>query len=619
MTRNTRSTVALMAAVALGMAGCASSTPNRAGGRDLPEVTVLEIAQLNDVAPAQVRAYAAEVEKQSHGSLSLSFNDYWHKGEIDFEKNTLEDVTSGRVPGAWVGVRALDLIGVTSFKPLVAPLLVDSQAMQERIFSEEIPLEMARGLEGHGLVAVAVLPGPMRKVLGVRKPFRERADFRFADLGIQGGGIPEATATTLAETFTRMPSGANLAGVDAYEQQVENVVGTFYGLEAKFITANVNLWPQAMVVVLNEASYRALTDAQREVLRTAATNAIPAALEATQSEEDSAVAKLCGQGVAFPRSSDLQLDGLRHVVQSVHDEIADDPGNARMLDRLTDLRAAVAAPPDVSACPPPGSLVGGGSFPEGTYEMVLENDVRLQCTDGPTQGTPGRQSWFSLEVHGDRLTMRQRIDSQTAAQQVVYSGAYSTFRDGVQIGKLNGRWSFDGAALQLRDMTGGSCGDAAIWTTNPWVLRSGPAQDASVPDGTYETVLSTDDRHLCDGRPEEVYLNPESIAPGTQTHTWYLSFTLDGGAMTQFESEVSSMSTGTLAWAGTYRVYGNTFELTDLTRAERFFLYPAHRDLLSATFTFDGTTLTLKPVGSWPCDAKVVWTLHPWTLTRKAP
>ena len=51
-----------------------------------------------------------------------------------------------------------------------------------------------------------------------------------------------------------MPSGARLAGVDAYESHVENIVGSFYGLEAKYITANVNLWPQAMAVVLNEAS-----------------------------------------------------------------------------------------------------------------------------------------------------------------------------------------------------------------------------------------------------------------------------------------------------------------------------------------------------------------------------
>ena len=275
MARDTRSTLALMVAVVLCLAACTSSTQDRAGGAGLQKVTVLEIAQLDDVAPSQVRAYADEVAKQSHGSLRLHFNDSWRKGELDFEKGTLEDVTRGEVPGAWVGVRSLDLIGVTSFRPLVAPMLVDSQAVQDRIFSEGIPLEMARGLEGHGLVAVAVLPGPMRKVLGVRKPFLDPSDFRDTTLGIQGGDVPEATATFLGATFNRMQSGASLAGVDAYEQQVESIFGNFYAREAKYVTANLNLWPQAMAVVLNEASYRALTFAQREALGRAATHRPP--------------------------------------------------------------------------------------------------------------------------------------------------------------------------------------------------------------------------------------------------------------------------------------------------------------------------------------------------------
>ena len=622
MTGNTRSTVArvaLVAAVVLGAVGCSSSAQDRAGGRGLQEVTVLEIAQLEDGAPPQVEAYAAEVDTQSHGSLRLHFTDSWRKGEVDFERHTLKDVTEGRIQGAWVGVRSLDLIGVSSFQPLVAPLLVDSHAVQDRIFTSGIPAEMARSLQGHGLVALAVLPGPMRKVLGVRKPFREPADFRGAVLGIQGGAVPEATAKALGATFTRMPSGAGLALVDAYEQHVENIFDHIYGLDAKYVTANVNLWPQAMAVVLNETSYRALTPAQRQVLRTAATSAIPPALDATRAEDHSGVVKLCGQHVAFPPASDLQLAELRRTVQPVYDEIAQAPGNARMLDRLADLRAAVAAPPDASACGSRAQDSGGGSFPQGTYEMVLDNDVRSQCTDGPRHGAPGGKTWFSLQVRDGQVAITQRIDSQTAPEESAYTAVYSAFKDKVQIGDLNATWSYDGTALRLRDMTGGSCDTTAIWTTNPWIPRpTAPQKTTGIPDGTYETVLSPADRHLCDRTPEEVYVNPESIAPGVHPRTWYLSFTLDGGAVRQFENEVSRMTTGTLYWAGKYHVYGDTLVLTDLTSAERFFQYTAHRDLLIATFTFDGTTLTLKPASSWPCDARVLWTLHPWTLTKRA-
>ncbi|TQN45118.1 TRAP-type C4-dicarboxylate transport system substrate-binding protein [Humibacillus xanthopallidus] len=614
MTRGARSTVALMVAAVLGLVGCTSSTTDRAGGRGLQAVTVLEIAQLDDAAPSQVQAYATEVEKESHGSLRLHFNDFWHKGEVDFEKHTLEDVTGGRMPGAWVGVRSLDLVGVTSFQPLVAPLLVDSQAMQDRIFSAGIPLEMARGLEGHGLVAVAVLPGPMRKVLGVRKPFREPEDFRRALLGIQGGEIPESTAKALGATFTRMPSGARLSAVDAYEQQVDNIFGSFYGLAAKYVTANINLWPQAMAVILNQAAYRELTDTQREILRKAAGDAIPAALKATQSEDDAGVAKLCGQDVAFPTSSDLQLAALRRAVQPVYDEIARDPDNARMLNRLTTLRAAVAAPPDVSACTRPGPGAHSGSLPEGTYDMVLENDARSQCTDSPPQGTPGQKSWYSLEVRDGRVTIRQRIDNQSAPWGVGYYGFYSTLRDRIRIDSLNARWSFDGTALRLNDMTGGSCSDAVLWTTKPWVLRSGPVQGAPVvPDGTYEAGLTDADRHLCDGKPGGQGLNPQSDPRGKPTS--FSSITLDAGALRGYAREGRPTVIPRLEWVGSYRVYGHTFELTTLTFVDG----PEHWDRLTATFTFDGTNLTLKPVGTWPCWARVWWALHPWTLPKKTP
>ena len=614
MPRAIQKTLIAMAAI-VALSACTSSA-DRAGGRGFQEVTVLEIAQLNDVAPPQVQAYAAAVEKQSHGSLRLHFADSWHKGEVDFEKHTLDDVRTGRVPGAWVGVPSLDLIGVTSFQPLLAPLLVDSQVVQSRIFTSGIPAGMARGLQGHGLVGVAVLPGPMRKVLGVREPFREPADFRGATLGIQGGAIPEATARALGATFTRMPSGASLTQVDAYEQHVGNIVGSFYGLEAKYLTANVNLWPQAMAVVLNETSYGALTDAQREVLRAAATSAIPAALEATRSEDDSGVVKLCGQGVSFPPASDVQLAGLRRAVQPVYDEIAEAPGNARMLDRLTDLRAVVAAPPEVSACPARGQDAGGGSFPEGTYDMVLDPDARAQCTGAPSKGTPEQKSWYVLEVRDNRVTIRQRTDSQTAPWGVRYNGVYSTLRDRIQIDSLNARWSYDGTNLRLTDMTGGSCDDTLIWTTNPWVLRSGPAQgSAMVHDGTYESGLTDADRRLCDSQPGTQGLNPPSGTGGNPT--LYTSITLDAGAVRGLEHEGSLAAIPRGVWAGRYRVYGSTFELTDLTLVNGD--TAPHWDLLTATFTFDGTTLTLTPVGTWPCWARVAWTLHPWTLTKKAP
>ena len=38
--------------------------------------------------------------------------------------------------------------------------------------------------------------------------------------------------------------------------------------------------------------------------------------------------------------------------------------------------------------------------------------------------------------------------------------------------------------------------------------------------------------------------------------------------MREYESEVSPAAIAHMGWVGSYRVYGNTFELTDLTSAD---------------------------------------------------
>ena len=236
--------------------------------------------------------------------------------------------------------------------------------------------------------------------------------------------------------------------------------------------------------------------------------------------------------------------------------------------------------------------------------MVLDNDAFSRCTDGTAEGTPGRKSYFSLAVRGHQVTIRERIDSQTAPEQLRYDGVSFAFRDQVQIDGLIASWSFDGTALRLTDMKGGSCGDAVIWTTNPWVPHSVTAQAPALalPDGRYETVLSAEDRHLCDDRPGQHHLNREIYDPPSHPRTWYLSFTLDGGTVMEYESEVSHSAIARMGWVGSYRVYGNTFELTDLRSTVNVPAGTERRAHLAAAFTFDGKTLTLTPVGSWPCD-----------------
>ena len=145
---------------------------------------------------------------------------------------------------------------MTSFQALVAPLLIDNLELQGKVFDAGIPQEMLSGLGKLDLVGIGVLPGPMRKVLGIRKPFTKPADFTGAVVGIQDSGVADQTFHTLGATAKPVPASTKLDGLDAYDQQLSSIQGNHYASKAKYVTGNLNLWPRPLVIIANHASLR---------------------------------------------------------------------------------------------------------------------------------------------------------------------------------------------------------------------------------------------------------------------------------------------------------------------------------------------------------------------------
>ena len=258
-------TVTTVAALAVGVAGW--TTVDRAGGKAADPVTTLTFAQPNDGnPPAQLQAWADLVEQASDGSLEIEFKNGWRLGETANETGTIADVEAGEVDLAWVGARAFDRVGVTAFQALLAPMLVDSHDLQSAVFEEGIPEEMLAGVQDAGVMGVGILPGPMRKVLGVSKPFREPRDFRGAVVGMQDSALTQATMEALGATTQVEPSGPDIDGLDAYEQHLGSINGNGYVISAHYVTGNLDLWPRPLVVIANPDAFDALSDSQRSVL-----------------------------------------------------------------------------------------------------------------------------------------------------------------------------------------------------------------------------------------------------------------------------------------------------------------------------------------------------------------
>ena len=112
--------------------------------------------------------FAAAASRLSGGSIRIRVR-VGGSWLLDYERRLVDDVRAGKAELASVGARAWDRMGVTAFQGLVAPFLVDSLELQQRILAGGRPARMLESVEPLELVGVALLPGVLRRPLGVSR------------------------------------------------------------------------------------------------------------------------------------------------------------------------------------------------------------------------------------------------------------------------------------------------------------------------------------------------------------------------------------------------------------------------------------------------------------------
>jgi TRAP-type transport system periplasmic protein len=465
---------AVLLAVTTLTAACSDPARDRAGGHAADQVRVLTFAQEGGGAPGTaLLSWAEQVRSLSGGSLRVEFRNAWRMGEPDFEVRTVGDVRDDKVDLAWVGARVFDRVGVTSFQALLAPMLVDSQTLQEEVFTAGLPNRMLEDLEPSGVVGLGVLPGPMRKVMGVSKPFLSPADFAGTVIGMQDSDLTSRTLTAWGATPKPVPSSAKLTGLDGYEQQLGSIMGNNYGSGAKYVTANLNLWPRPLVMIASPRLFDDLSADQQRALKTAAARSWRAVQSAARSEDESSATTLCADGMnlAVAPAADLAL--LRAAVDPIYRGLDNDPQTHAWLEQIRALKASLAGGPDTASCPEQPIDARRSPIPDGTYEMTIRTGEAVRGCPPNTESTD-RPTTF-------RLTLLQgtvRVFSLTGpggSPELGWRGTYQVFRDRVDFHEddtgivLSTTWTMVGDRLTLDDLQGGNCGDANVWTLHPWI------------------------------------------------------------------------------------------------------------------------------------------------------
>ena len=334
--------VVAAAAVALVAAASASagSGPDKAGGREQPSKPVGKPVTLvlasGDGAFAD--AYAAAVARLSGGTIRIDVR-VGRVLQANYERFTVEDVRRGKAQLGSVAARIWDTMGASSMRALVAPLLVDSLALQRRVLESPLAGQMLAGLDRAGVVGLALTPGPLRRPLGMTRPLRGPQDYRGATVGIKFGGVARSTFETLGAKVTGYTRGQAL--FDGAELDLKTIADADYDRRAKEITANVVLWARPQTVFANRAAFARLTPSQRAILRRAGREAIGPEAARIEKEQKEALAVICDRSPdVLTTASRSELAALRRAIQPVYAALERDPQTKRLIAEIRRLRAS---------------------------------------------------------------------------------------------------------------------------------------------------------------------------------------------------------------------------------------------------------------------------------------
>jgi TRAP-type C4-dicarboxylate transport system substrate-binding protein len=413
------------------VAACGGGSSDKAGGSSPRKTVVLTMANTNG-GSVELDPFAAAVARISGGTLRIDFKNDWRAGTISNETGVIGDIKAGKADLAWAGSRAFDSVGVASFDALHAPLLIDSYPLEGKVLESPLVGSMLAGLKPLDVVGLGILPGPMRKPLGVSRLVLP-ADYRGKTLAYSRSRVAEETLRALGARGKEIPSAGSIAGYSGVEQQVAAIEGNSYDSAAKFLTVNVNLWPRPQVLFMNQKAFNSLSEQQRNALSSAAKAALPATLALEQNDQKSATANLCRRGLKFVTASDADIAALRRAVQPVYSRLERDAQTKAAIEQVRAMRqqSAATATTDEPTCAGAGShtLAAGQATPiDGTYRLhTTANDLRAVGTP-EADIIPANYGDFETVLNRGRFRQAQPLGEWVAGTYAV-SGSTITLTD----------------------------------------------------------------------------------------------------------------------------------------------------------------------------------------------
>jgi TRAP-type transport system periplasmic protein len=340
-------------ALALGLTACGGSSGGGGSG-DGAAVTL----RLSYVTPAAhpygqaVDFFIAKVKELSGDSINITGLPSYPNGDIAL----LNAVKGGSVDMGSVSSAVWGTVGVTSFDALQMPFLLTSYPLEGEVIGGDIGKEMLKGADAFGVVGLAIHEGGLRKPLGVSKKLVSLADFQGLKMrsveapvllaGLRALGA-DPTTLPVQEIFQAMQSHT----VDAMEANL-GLIQTYKLYEvARYVTANVNLWPFPTVLIMNKAKFDALSEDQQKAIMDAAALVPEFSIKIFTEPTTDLVKTLCDEGLKFAVAAAEDVGAMAEATKPVYARFERDADTKRFITAIQELKASQPAAPAPAPLP----------------------------------------------------------------------------------------------------------------------------------------------------------------------------------------------------------------------------------------------------------------------------
>ena len=345
------------AVAVLGLAGCGSDSSTSAADTSSSSKAEITLRLGYVTAPEHpygvaVNQFIKDVSTASGGAIAIEGLANYQGGDVPL----LQDVKGGAVEMATVSSAVWGTQGVTCFDALQALGLITRYDLEKEVIDGPIGKSMLGCTSAAGVHGLAIHEGGLRKPLGAKVALTSPSVFKGKKIrtpassvlqtGMKALGADPVSIANLPEVYPALRDGT----VDGMEANL-GLVQTLKLYEvAKYMTANVNLWPFPTVLVMNQAKWDALTADQQKIITDAAAK-VPDFSIGIFTAPSTLPATLCSEGLKFAIASDSDLSAFASVSKTVIADLSKNAQTKSYIDQIQALKDALPAPPAPAPLP----------------------------------------------------------------------------------------------------------------------------------------------------------------------------------------------------------------------------------------------------------------------------